>query len=293
MSTLPKIEPIELITKYQLHPEIMDIFVEGEFDRDFITQHFESFDKSVEVTILPIDCVNVSAASSNSNKEAVITLATLIDKELNSLTLNSVFIVDADCERINGATRSNRYLHYTDFTCMEMYFCYSSTLRKFLRLTCNLDPNEEAVFLKIAEKILPCLFTARAVNELHTLGISIPNFSAGLKTKGDFNSFDPQKYLISFSSLIGNSEDRLKALNSFQLIAKRLPDDLRHKSHGHDFISLLFEYLWKRGSLKLASKGEDIFRFGGRILGTALDKKELLETRLFQHLHSNYSRMRQ
>jgi hypothetical protein len=293
MPILPQIEPSELITKYQLHPEIMDIFVEGEFDRDFLTQHFESIDKSVDVTILPIDCVNISGQSTNSNKEAVISLATLIDKELNNSTLNSVFIVDADCERVNGAPRSSRHLHYTDFTCMEMYFLNSSTLRKFFRLTCNLDPNEEIIFSNVAEKILPCLFTARAVNESETLGISIPNFNAGLKTKGDFNSFDAQKYLISFLSLIGNSQKKTDATKSFQSITQKLPNDLRHKSHGHDFISLLFEYLWKRGSLKLASKGEDIFRFGGRILGTAISTKELSGTSLFQHLHSNHSKIRQ
>lgn len=291
MTSLPQIEPSELITKYEFHPEIMDVFVEGEFDRDFLTSYLESVNQLTGITILPIDQVNINSPSTNSNKEAVITLANFIQNNLTNTTTNSIFIVDADCERINGSIRSSKYLHYTDFTCMEMYFYNSPTLRKFLCFTCNPTSKEEAEFIKLAELILPCIFTARSVNDLLALEVSVPNFSAGLKTKGDFGTFDNQKYLTNFSSLITNINNKKKAIKSFQEILNKLPEDLRHKAHGHDFINLLFEFLWKRGSLKLINKGEDILRFGGRILGTALNAKDLSDTKLFEYIHKNLSQI--
>jgi len=290
MASIPKIEPSELITKYQLHPEIIDIFVEGEFDKDFLINHFESTGKLVDATVLPIDCVNIKAPSSNSNKEAVITLATFIDEKFINATIKSIFIVDADCERLNETTRSSKSLHYTDFTCMEMYFCNSPTLKKFLNFTCNLNSEEEAAFMNTAELILPSLFVARSVNELHTLGILIPDFSAGLKKKGDLNSFETQKYLMNFLSLIKNPTKKIKSENSFQENFEKLPHDLRHKAHGHDFIYLLFEFLWKRSSLKLINKGEDVLRFGGRILGSSLNTNEFSSTNLFHLLHGSHAK---
>lgn len=284
MSSLPQIEPSELITKYELHPELMDIFVEGEFDRDFLSHYFESIGKNIDVTVLPIDFIKIRSNSGNSNKEAVIALASLIELELKGININSIFIVDADCDRLNQRVRSSKYLHYTDFTCMEMYFYNSSTLKKFLTLTCNLGEPDREEFVRLAELILPCLFTVRTVNESLSLNISTPNFSTGLQSKGDLSTFSQRKYLANFLSLVSPVKDRKRVETEIQQVKGVLPDDLRHKAHGHDFILLLFEFLWKQRSLKLYNKGEDIVRFGGRILGTALNIAELAESSLFKRL---------
>lgn len=284
MSKLPKIQPSELITKYELHPEIMDIFVEGDFDKDFICNYVNSNGKIIDATILPIDFIKITSDSGNSNKEAVITLATLVARELESSDINSVFIVDADFDRLKNEVRSCKYLIYTDFTCMEMYFYNTVTLRKFLTLTCNLGEKDREDFVHIAEIILPCLFTARIVNDILSLNVAIPGFSSGLKSKADLSTFNQEKYLLSFLSLVESSNIRCKAKQEFVQRNSTLPSDLRHKAHGHDFVFLLFEFLWVRKSLRLVNKGDDVIRFGGRILGTALNISELEECELFKRL---------
>ena len=286
MSPLPKIELSELITKYELHPEIMDIFVEGEFDRDFLSHYFESINKDIDATIIPIDFVKIQLESGNSNKEAVISLADLIERELKGTAINSVFIVDTDCDRLNNCVRSSKYLHYTDFTCMEMYFYNTSTLKKFFTFTCNLSDKDRESFISLAEVILPCLFTARSVNDILSLNISIPSFSAGLQSKGDLSTFSQTKYLNTLLPLVTPANSRNQVEIKFNNIYDTLPSDIRHKAHGHDFIALLFEFLWKQRSLKLINKGEDILRFGGRILGTALNTAELSENVLFRRLET-------
>lgn len=286
MSSPPKIELSELITKYELHPELMDIFVEGEFDRDFLYYYFESNDKNIDVTILPIDFIQIESESGNSNKEAIISLATLIERELKGAVINSVFIVDADCDRLINRIRSSKYLYYTDFTCMEMYFYNASTLRKFLTFTCNLRKKDQEDFVRLAEAILPSLFAARTVNDIFSLNVSTPGFSAGLQSKGDFNTFSQEKYLTNLLSLVSPINIRNQVELKFKNVYGSLPSDLRHKAHGHDFIFLLFEFLWKHRSLKLINKGEDIVRFGGRILGTALNLAELSESVLFRRLET-------
>jgi hypothetical protein len=286
ITAVPQIEPSELVTKYTRHPELIDIFVEGEFDKDFLLSYLEPQGKNPNATIIPIDYINIKSECGNSNKEAVISLAKLIGNELKWIDINSIFIVDADGDRINNRLHQNNYLHYTDFTCMEMYFYNPTTLKRFLSFTCNLSDKDREEFVFLAEVILPHLFTARLVSEKFNLKSSIPSFSTGLKTKGDLNTFIADKYLTNLLSAAKNTKDQTKIKSDFLEIYKSLPADLRHKANGHDFISLLFEFLWRKRSLKLHNKGEDVTKFGGRILGSALNNTELSESILFKRLNS-------
>lgn len=284
MTVLPKIEPSELVTKYELHPEAMDIFVEGEFDKDFLLNYLSSRQSDIDATILPIDCVNIQADSSNSNKEAIISLSVLIENELKGIDISSIFIIDADSDRLRNKILSKKYLYYTDFTCMEMYLYNSSTLKKFLSFTCNLNDTDRDDFVNLAENILPYLFLARAINEELSINIGIPSFFAGLKKKGKLDTFSHEKYLSNYFSLISSASLRDSAKTACDHLIKSLPIDLRDKAHGHDFISLLFEFLWTQRSLKLHSKDDDVVRFGGRILGTAVNISEISQHTLFKRL---------
>lgn len=299
MPALPQIEPDELITKYQLHPNIIDIIVEGEFDSDFLKNHLASLDSGHCTNVLSIDAVNITddivrsfKLKSKSNKNNVIAFALLLAKQIQGNSANAICIVDADCDRITNKIRSENYLHYTDFTCMEMYFFNTATLKKFLTFTCNLSDVDRELFISLAERILPVLFAARALNEELSLNVASPSYTSGLSSKSKIESFDSTKYQTVFFSNITSSEKKIKARTRFDEIFSKLPSDLRHKAHGHDFISLLFDFLWNKSSVKLHNKSEDVIKFGGRILGTAVDSKALFSTSLFSLLNSRISNTR-
>lgn len=292
MKGIPRQELDELITKYILHPSIFDIFVEGDFDRDFLNQYIERRSNLPSVSVFSINTVDIpdeKLAELNlglgSNKNRVVALATLIEERLqNNMSSNVLCIVDADFDRILNQIMNKKHLMYTDFTCMEMYFCNSSTLKKFLTFTCRLKESLYDDFIKIASIILPIQFATRIANENLKLNTSIPKYSRGLKIKGDFHNFDRTKYWDAFISDGNLNLRRANILVELEARSNSLPKDLRHKAHGHDFVELLFEYSWKNGGIKLHNKDEEVLKFGGRLLATAQAVDSLAPEILFSRI---------
>lgn len=288
MTDIPRQELEELVSKYTLHPSIFDMFVEGDFDRDFLNQYIECRSASSNVSVFSINTIDIPdrkltelKLGLGSNKNRVVALATLIEERLNNMPSNVFCIVDADFDRILNKTMNKKHLMYTDFTCMEMYFCNSPTLKKFLTFTCKLKESLYDEFIKIASIILPIQFATRIANENLKVNTPIPGYSRGLKIKGNFNSFDRTKYLDAFIS-DGNLKPKKAAIFIEQeTVSNLLPKDLRHKANGHDFVELLFDYIWKNGGVKLHNKDEEVLKFGGRLLATAQSINNLSPESLF------------
>lgn len=288
---IPRIEPAELITKYQLHPELCDIFVEGDFDRDLIIDHLSAISTKTTPTVLPIDSVEISDSdliqenlNPGSNKSRTIFLASILEQHFKDMPVRSICIVDADHDRVLQKTRNQNGLIYTDYTCMEMYFLGNNTLRRFFTLTCKLPDSEVDKFLIIANKILPILFIARALNEKLNLNVKPPSYQVGLTKSSDLSSFDSASYIKKYANQIKDRTSRESLINQGTSLQSNLPDDLRHKAHGHDFVELIFDYLWKRNSIKLHNKVEDVITYGNRLLCTAADHSGIAQSNLSAYL---------
>jgi hypothetical protein len=288
---IPRQSIDEIVAKYELHPTLFDIYVEGAFDRDFIFEFLDSTGRRGDVSVYAIDDIEVPAEqvsafglSHGSNRNRVLTLAKLLEARLPAMNGNVICLVDADLDRLFGQLRSWAYLAHTDYTCMEMYSLNDSSLKRFLRFTCNLGESTASEFLAIASAVLPVQFCVRGAVEALGLNVSIPAFSSGLTKKKDPSTFSGGKYIEHFlrtNALV----DRAEEINTLLAdLRSRLTDDIRHHAHGHDFVELLFEFSWLSGGVKLHSKEDDVRKFGSRIVASGVDFAALAIEPLFAAL---------
>lgn len=290
MNSIPRQNIDEIVTKYEFHPELVDIYVEGKFDRDLVVEYLDAIGRISDVSVYAIDEIDVSSSivesarlTLGSNKSRVMALAYVLKERLNQ-RLNVACVVDADLERFFEKLRTWEYLLYTDYTSMEMYFLNDACLRKFLKFTCNLDEGAVARFKKVMAAILPAQFCMRCVIQSLDLCVESPSFTKGLQEKRDLGSFDEEKFVEKFiqsNSLMHRSEE---IRQQFRKIRQRTRGDVRHCCNGHDFVSLLFEFSWIEGGLKLQSKDSDVQKFGSRLVSSVSDLSALGADLLFRSL---------
>ena len=291
MPDIPRQSIEEILAMYELHHELFDVYVEGSFDRDFIFEFLDAFDLRGEVSVyavddieVPSDQVSTLGLGLGSNRNRVITLAKILEERITGAKKNILCLVDTDLDKLFGRMRSWAYLYHTDFTCMEMYSLNDSSLRKFLKFTCNLGEGTASEFLAIASVILPIQFSLRAAIEALGLNLAIPSLNSGILKRRELASFSTVRYVDVFlrsNTLAARAEEirtLLIDLNS------RLNTDIRHKAHGHDFVELLFEFSWLRGGVKLHSKDADVLKFGARIIASGVDFPVLAREPLFARL---------
>lgn len=291
MAQIPRQSIDELIAKYELHPNLFDVFVEGDFDRDFICQYLDATGRRADVSVYAIDTIDVPAElvgaaglGPGSNKSRVLALAHMLAQKPHLRRPNIVCIADADLDRLFGSLRAWDLVTHTDFTCMEMYSLTEQSLRRFLHFTCNLGEGAATEFIALASRILPTQFCMRAIVEALGLGVPTPALGAGLISKRDLSSFSDDRYLDSFLRSNGLATRREEVETLLRDIRGRLDRDLRHKANGHDFVDLLFEFSWLRGGVKLHSKDRDVIQFGARLVASGLDFRELASQPLFSRL---------
>lgn len=291
MARIPGIDLDEIYAKYELHPSLIDIYVEGEFDRDFLVQIFQGRGLTKDVSIFTIDTIEIPnehvinfGLDLGSHKYRVITLAMLLHARLGMLPSNVSCIIDIDNDDFLNKRKSTGHLLYTDFNCMEMYALNVHVLKKFFFLASNLSPTHVSDFLLIADKILPTQFCIRAVNENLELNAKIPDFSSGLKDKRDINSFDHNHYLKSFTQANSAHANSSAIKPEFDRLYSKINGDLRHKGQGHDFVSLLFAFSEQSGGIRLRDKTKDVKDYGGRIVMSMIDSSEIFSEKLFSLL---------
>eukprot|EP01034_Spumella_vulgaris_P000210 gene210-287_t len=83
-----------------------------------------------------------------------------------------------------------------------------------------------------------------------------------LTEKRKVASFDPKKYVGAFISDGGLRHERAVIEKAVNQLCSEIPKDARHGANGHDFIELLFNFLWEKDSLQLHDKRADVTSYG-------------------------------
>lgn len=285
--SIPQREVDELYAKFDLHPNLIEIYVEGEFDYSFLNFYLEEIGAQ-SATVVCIDDINIDREtttkqgfSAGSNKNRVLALSSLFDKRYGIRPTNVCCIADVDLDVVLSKSKKYHHSRYTDYSCMEMYFLNKFTINRFLQMACNLDAATCRDFFTLAELILPAQFALRAISESEKLFKATPEFEAGLKNKKDFNSFDPLLYCTSYIQLHSLGKQKDEIIKSFELACSALSKDIRHSANGHDFIHLLYEFAHKKSGLQLHNKEKSEVKYGGRIVALATNKDFLSNEKLF------------
>ena len=138
-SALPRRTISELITRYELEPDLRDIFVEGPRDRRFYSWYFRRCGYK-DSEVLEIDLVEITRETleayglGSGNRARVIALALELDSRFTSVLRFVRCIADSDYDFVLASRIWARHLYYTDYTSVDLYAYEKELLSKVLCL---------------------------------------------------------------------------------------------------------------------------------------------------------------
>jgi hypothetical protein len=239
MSSIPRFEIESLIMRYQLEPELKDIYVEGEFDREII-QSLTSHDK--DIIVYSIDSVNVPADAlakrkmSSGNKQRVITLA----EELSVVESKCEYrcLVDQDLDHWLNRITTIKNLSWTEYTSLELYFYSEEFISDILIKAARCKLNNWDEFYHSFTKTLLSLYAIRLTESEMSLNAKWFEPDKELSIHNDVITFDEETYIKKI--LISNKKSQLSAnfIQKFN-VWKKTNCDPRLFIRGHDFTYML------------------------------------------------------
>jgi len=231
----------ELIARYELEPELIDVFVEGSLDREILTQAVQR--SSLGPMFYEVDSVNVSAellkkyGMSSGNKQRVIALA----NELSGLPAAAkvTCLVDRDLDHwFTDLVGSNR-LKWSMYCSLECHFLTPESVRDIAQTTARARIERLDTFQSSLLIALRTLFSLRLVDREMNLALSWTALRKYLSREGDAMVFDNTKYVTALLHANAKRTIAPEFLERQQTWIRKLNCDIRLSARGHDYTELL------------------------------------------------------
>lgn len=257
-------EIAELIVLYEFEPELKSLWVEGPSDRAFWNWYLSEKDVT-DVEIYSIDLVNVPGDVLRkygllpSSKNRAIATALELEEGLRNAKdhSNFLFVVDLDFDQFSGRQIEGKFIVYTDFTALEMYFFDPVAIGKIVKLTTKNPDRSVQELMQGLSVVGSQLFWIRAANEILGWGMTLPNPDKLLFEKKNSLSFDVETYSQRLLQSNGRSKDVDEFEDLLASLRERCVDDVRLTIRGHDFVDLLAWTLRKEIKPKAAGKNSE------------------------------------
>jgi len=159
----------EVITRYELEPEIRDLYVEGVNDKACLEWFFKQAERK-SVVVLEIDCINIAEdliwkfQLQSNNRGRVIALSLELEHQLSSKPPYIWCVADTDFDFLLGANHKSKYLLYTDYTSLDIYFFSKDILDKVFNLGLRRLGFDSSGVLQNLVEVLKDVFCIRAAN---------------------------------------------------------------------------------------------------------------------------------
>lgn len=277
----------EIFLRYELEPDIKDLYVEGVNDKKFI-DWFLNLKERRDICVYTIDTVvlplSISKEINKNNKKKVIVFSNELSNHADSPYLNVKCIIDRDCDTYLSKIVDNTYIEYTDYNSMESYFINIEFINKYVTLAINGLPFSTQTFYDELVGVLQSIFLIRLTNE--ALEWNLDWLSTIHKyLKWNNNSFEFEKDRFIDNLLRSNSKGNPAQITTFKEKMKELQtileDDVRYNIRGHDFTQL---FLYSLKKLKAKRSGyTNLETFEGSLYVSfdfKLVESELLFTKL-------------
>lgn len=253
----------ELMARYDLEPDLMDLFVEGTFDKDVLNAAFSR--GSQKPAIYEIDSVNVPESVlskyglSLGNKQRIIALS----KELDGITQNAkVFcLADKDLDHWFFDIKNTSRLRWTSFCSIECHFLTKETIIDIAVTAGKAKIGDFDGFFESLTSTIRRLYALRLSDRELGLNLKWVALRKYLKRVGDLIVFDAEKYTSSLLS----SNARLQKRKDFDAATEawytRLVGDIRMSARGHDYTELLAWSILEFGGAKELANETAVERF--------------------------------
>lgn len=278
----------EVSARYILEPQLKDIYVEGRYDQNFVTWVLACSELE-EVVVYEINSVEITTAEftaigCSGNKSRVIALSNHLADDAGISDTQVACIVDKDFDTALNNLTQNRFLLYTDFSCMDMYCSSDITLRKYLERSMAVNPVDTTSILRVMENALIENALIRAANG--TLGWCLTTFTCdrGLSISGSDVEFNRDAQIDRCLQSQGKIKDRVIFMTEIERLRSIFSGNFRDYSNGHDLLGFLAAIA--RGVCG-RSKIDD--RIVSDSLTMAITCDEMLSRDLFQSLVSRFS----
>ncbi len=231
----------ELLARYQLEPELADVYVEGVFDREVLACAFRS--GSPCTTFYEIDTVDVPDDTlrkhgfSPGMKQRVIALS----RELAELPDESrvLCLVDRDLDHWFGALEESRRLRWTIFCSIEAHFLTLPIANDVLVITGRARITNMELFFDSLGQTLRDLYCLRLADREHQFALKWVALKKYLSSGQDSIGFDLGRYIDAVLNANAKMSHRKAFLRSVKSWRQRLDCDLRSAFRGHDYVDLL------------------------------------------------------
>jgi hypothetical protein len=237
----------ELLARYELHPEMCDVYVEGDSDKDMLRWFFDSSGNR-NIVVYPITEIEIThdrldkEKLVNSNRGRVMLLATYIEKELGQ-TPKVTCVIDADLDYVLEVPAPTGLLVRTDFSSIELYAYDDAAVLKVARLLgCDLDKTGAEV-LNDVSAFLQRLFFHRLVNYVLDLKLQWIDAYKCCALKNSGIEFDEATFRGRYLNKAGvRREDRKAFEEELRKYDRMKARDIRFVIRGHDFVEALAWY---------------------------------------------------
>lgn len=231
----------ELLARYDLEPELCDIFVEGSFDREILSHHLMA--KGLKQAFYEIDVVDVppplltQLGLTSGNKQRVIALS----QELMQVSPNAkVFcLVDRDLDHWFSELENSARLRWSSYCSIEGHFLSTDTTRDIVMITSRSKIVDFEKYFASLLNVLRQMFALRLADRELDLQLKWVAIRKYLSTNCGTINFDIDKY----TNAILNSNSAMKNRKSFNEKTKewqaKLICDIRLAFRGHDYTELL------------------------------------------------------
>lgn len=231
----------ELLVRYELEPDLADVFVEGSFDKEVLSHSAAS--RGHRQTFYEVDSVDVPSAILNEygltsgNKQRAIALS----RKLAQLPASAkvVCLVDRDLDHWFDELNATQRLKWTTFCSLESHFLTKEII-KDIAITAgrakigNFDQYAGSLLVALRQ-----LYALRLADRQLQLNLSWVALRKYLARSDDAIYFDRVKYI--FALMMNNSrgqwKERFEAATNEWI--NRLTCDIRLSSRGHDYTALL------------------------------------------------------
>lgn len=238
----------ELVARYELEPELRDIYVEGTTDKNLV-QWFLRQKRQQDFVVYEIDTVDIPAERleelelSNNNRGRVIALALDMQSQFSALPPHLTCIADKDFDFLFWKDYNCDILLFTDYCSIEMYFFNETILDKFFSLALGLSRRQAKEVLDKVSKVLEELFLIRAANQALGMNMQWLDFKDCCKVKVTEIEFYSEKFIDKYLNKNSQMSKKQLFVAKLQELRKNEIAERRCKMRGHDFIELLCWYI--------------------------------------------------
>ncbi|KAA6455970.1 hypothetical protein DYQ86_26150 [Acidobacteria bacterium AB60] len=251
MSERRKLE--EILARYDLEPELQDVYVEGSFDKEVLSRCFKKANHTDRI-VYEIDSVEITAEAlmrqglTEGNKQRIIALSRALDNLQREFRCRC--LVDRDLDHWFGSLERNRALVWTEYCSIELYFLTHEALHDLLCVAAKARIEDLNEFVESLATCLIDLYTMRlADRDLKWLMDWLPT-AKHLKASGSSVLFDSEEYakrLLMKNGRFSQFEIFIEARRRWR---SRLTGDARNSARGHDLVEVLAWVVRAFGGIK-------------------------------------------